>query len=114
MKRKIDQCLMCIFLLLLPVFLSGSVLLFAWGYFVIEDVQTLEVFLVAATIMSAMFVIGAAINAILGFVSWIREKIRLRKLDKYYEEHPEKERENREAFARDLESLANAMRNNDE
>ena len=113
--RKLNEILLYIFLILFPPIACFLMILSAYDFYVLLEDELAALWLNIGCLFATVFLAGFFFNMfILSPIMWIKEKIHFYRLDKFYKEHPEKEKENAEALARDFEKLAEILRNGKE
>ena len=91
MLRKIDKAMGVIWLMVLPMIISGLIILTA--RFLYQNYEEVGVTLLNVSCLVGLIIIaGWVISTFLSFGSWVKGKIRDAKLAKYYKEHPEAEK----------------------
>jgi len=109
--RWFDKYIMMnLWLMLIPLLISGCLILAGYDVFVLNSDHNIEVYLNIAGVASCILVLGWTINITWSFIISIVDKIHDFKLKKYYEEHPEKEKEMNEKIVRDFEELIECMK----
>lgn len=108
---KLNKVLMYIFLILMPPFICIAIILAAYWFWIPMDDEVGSLYLNIGALMATIFLTGYIVNLfILGPIKWIHGKIHDYRLKQYYKKHPEKEKENTEALAKDFEKMAKILR----
>lgn len=113
MKRKINDVLIFIWITFLPLFITANFTLILLLEFSVIDIEFPFDGVVWANICGlviAIYLLGWLFNLVWALINWIGELIHSYKLEKYYKENPDKEKEMTEKLAKDFEDLAQKLR----
>lgn len=112
--RKINDTLMMVWFIVLPIIITVLIIVAAYEYHIICNEELALSLFKTDAIIALIFLFFWLVNLIWSFISWIAEKIHFYRLDKFYKEHPEEEQKNKEALAKDFEELAKIIREGSE
>lgn len=108
--KKLDYILKIIWMMALPmgiaIMLISSAII---GYVKLED-ERAALLLNITCVYAVIYLTGWLINLIWSAIYSIYEHERLKRLDKFYEDHPEELKKHQEKIAQDFEDIAKAMR----
>ena len=113
LRAKIENVLLLFWIVLLPITFAinlGFMLMVEWNVLDIEFPYNGVIYSNICGALILIYLTGWLFNLVWSAINGIVEIIRLHKLNKYYKENPDKEKEMAEKLAKDFENLAQKLR----